>query len=84
MGVYIGKIIAISELNVQVLINEEKVKYHDILYTEQKGKKLYFEVAEEDGNVVSAISRFRNKKPHCKIKRHSSQTPKTHSELCFL
>ena len=55
MGVYIGKIIAISELNVQVLINEEKVKYHDILYTEQKGKKLYFEVAEEDGNVVSAI-----------------------------
>lgn len=55
MGVYIGKIIAISELNVQVLINDEKVKFHDILYTEQKGKKLYFEVAEEDGNVVSAI-----------------------------
>lgn len=55
MGVYIGKIISISELNVQVLINDEKVKYHDILYSEQKGKKIYFEVAEEDGNVVSAI-----------------------------
>lgn len=55
MGIYIGKIISISELNVQVLINDEKVKYHDILYSEQKGKKIYFEVAEEDGNVVSAI-----------------------------
>ncbi len=55
MGEYIGKIIAVSELNVQILINDAKIKYHDVLYAEQKGKTLYFEVAEEDGNVVSAI-----------------------------
>ncbi len=55
MGVYIGKIVAISELNIQILINEEKVKFHDVLYAEQKGKRIYFEVAEEDGNIVSAI-----------------------------
>lgn len=55
MGVYIGKIVTISELNIQILINEEKVKFHDVLYAEQKGKRIYFEVAEEDGNIVSAI-----------------------------
>ena len=53
--VVVGKIISVSELNVAVLINNEKVKYHDILYTYIKGKKLEFEVVEEDGNMVSAI-----------------------------
>ena len=53
--VMVGKIISVSELNVAVLINDEKVKYHDILYTYNKGKKIEFEVVEEDGNMVSAI-----------------------------
>lgn len=53
--VIVGKIISVSELNVAVLINDEKVKYHDILYTYNKGKKIEFEVVEEDGNMVSAI-----------------------------
>ncbi len=53
--VCVGRIIAISELNVTVLINEQKIKYRDILYAMNKGKKIQFEVTEEDGKVVSAI-----------------------------
>ena len=55
MGVCVGKILTISELNVQVLLNGEKVKYHDILYTNIKGREILFEVTEEDGNIVSAV-----------------------------
>ncbi|MBR1390849.1 MAG: F0F1 ATP synthase subunit beta [Lachnospiraceae bacterium] len=55
MDTCIGKIISISELNVQILLNGEKVKFHDILSTEHKGKKMYFEVTEEDGNMVAAV-----------------------------
>ena len=51
----VGRIVSISELNVAVLINDEKVKYHDMLYTYNKGKKIQFEVAEEEGNLVSTI-----------------------------
>ena len=55
MEVCVGKILTISELNVQILLNGEKVKYHDILCTNIKGKEILFEVTEEDGNVVSAV-----------------------------
>ncbi len=51
----VGKIISVSELNIQVLINNEKIKYRDILYTNSKGRRIEFEVVEEDGNVISAI-----------------------------
>ena len=53
--VCVGKIISVSELNVTVLLTENKVKIRDILYTYNKGKKIEFEVAEEDGEVISAI-----------------------------
>ncbi len=55
MEVCVGKILTISELNVQILLNEEKVKYHDILYTNFKGKEILFEVTEEDGHIVYAV-----------------------------
>lgn len=55
METCIGKIISISELNVQILLNGEKVKYHDILCADNKNRKIYFEVTEEDGNIVSAV-----------------------------
>ena len=55
MEVCVGKILTISELNVQILLNEEKVKYHDVLYTSFKGKEILFEVTEEDGHIVSAV-----------------------------
>ena len=55
MSEAVGKIISVSELNVHVLISDQKIKYRDILYTESKGKRIEFEVVEEDGNVVSAI-----------------------------
>ena len=38
----VGRIVSISELNVAMLINDEKVKYHDMLYTYNKGKKIQF------------------------------------------
>ena len=53
--VCVGKIVSISELNVQIMINDEKVKYHDMLYAMNKGKKIQFEVQEEDGRVASCI-----------------------------
>ncbi len=55
METCIGKIISISELNVQILLNGEKVKFHDVLWADSKGKRVYFEVTEEDGNMVSAV-----------------------------
>ena len=55
MEVCVGKILTISELNVQILLNGEKVKYHDVLFTKLKGKEVLFEVTEEDGNIVSAV-----------------------------
>lgn len=55
MGTYAGKIIAVSELNVQILVPEGKIRFHDILYTQLRGKEIYFEAVEEDGNIVSAI-----------------------------
>lgn len=51
----IGKVIAISELNVRVLVEEGKIHIKDVLCAELRGKRVAFEVAEEDGNVVSAI-----------------------------
>lgn len=51
----IGKVISISELNVRILVEEGKIHIQDVLYAEVRGKRVCFEVAEEDGNVVSAI-----------------------------
>lgn len=53
--VCVGKIVAIAELNVQVLRNDNKVRYHDVLYAVNKGKKIQFEVAEVDGRIIFAI-----------------------------
>ena len=55
METCIGKIVFVSELNVQILLNGEKVKFHDVLEAKVKGKTYHFEVTEEDGNIVSAI-----------------------------
>lgn len=55
METCIGKIISVSELNVQILLNGEKVKYHDVLKATIKNKDMFFEVTEEDGNIVYAI-----------------------------
>lgn len=55
METCIGKIVFVSELNVQILLNGEKVKFHDVLEAKVKGKTYHFEVVEEDGNIISAI-----------------------------
>lgn len=55
MDTCIGKIVSISELNVQILLNGEKVKFHDILWADCGNHQISFEVTEEDGNVVSAV-----------------------------
>lgn len=51
----VGKVISVSELNVRVLVEEGKIRIQNILYADVRGKRVCFEVAEEDGNVVSAI-----------------------------
>lgn len=51
----VGKVIAVSELNVRILVEDGKVHFQNILYADVRGKRVSFEVAEEDGNVVSAI-----------------------------
>ncbi len=51
----VGKVISVSELNVRVLVEEGKIRIQNILYAEVRGKRVCFEVAEEDENVVSAI-----------------------------
>ena len=51
----IGKVIAISELNVRILAEEKKIHIRDVLYAQVRGKRVCFEVMEEDGNVASAI-----------------------------
>lgn len=55
MGEAVGKVIAVSELNVRILVEEGKIHFQNVLYADVRGKRLSFEVAEEDGNVVSAI-----------------------------
>jgi len=50
-----GKIIAISELCVEVWVGDCPVKPRDILYTFLNGKKLSMEVQDMDGSVVMAI-----------------------------
>ncbi len=55
MGELVGKVISVSELNVKVLVEDGKIHLQNILYADVRGKRVSFEVAEEDGNVVSAI-----------------------------
>lgn len=51
----VGKIISVSELNVSILMGDEKVKYRDVLYVLNKDERIDFEVKEINGNIVSAI-----------------------------
>lgn len=51
----IGKIIAISELNVKVLVEEGGIHFHDVLYAMNNNKKIGFEVVEEDGNIAYCV-----------------------------
>lgn len=55
MGEAVGKVISVSELNVRILVEEGKIHFQNVLYADVRGKRVCFEVAEEDGNVVSAI-----------------------------
>ena len=52
----VGKIIAISDLNVKVLLFDTKVQLKDILcYTDENGKKHQFEVIQIDENIATTI-----------------------------
>jgi F-type H+-transporting ATPase subunit beta len=51
----IGKIIAVSDLNVTVLSSGATVKNRNILSTELDGKKRLFEVSDVTGSLVSCI-----------------------------
>jgi len=54
----IGKIIAISELNVKILLNSSKeVKIGDILFSSENNA--FFEIAEIEGNIAIGIPFYR-------------------------
>ena len=57
METCIGKIISISELNVQILLNGEKVKFHDVLWADSKGRRVYFE-ANLFVNTIDRVIRY--------------------------
>lgn len=51
----IGRIIGMTELNIEVLVEGAKLKTRDVLSTILNGKKQYFEVEKVSGNKVSCI-----------------------------
>jgi F-type H+-transporting ATPase subunit beta len=53
--VEVGKIIAVSDLNVTVLAADSQLKNRNILYTELDGVKRLFEVSDVTGSLVSCI-----------------------------
>lgn len=56
MSEIVGKIVAVSELNVQVLVDpSKKVQLRDILYVDYKGKRYIFEAEEAERSVIHAL-----------------------------
>ena len=51
----VGKIIAVSELNIRILLNNEDIKTGDVLYAVINDKQKQFEVVEIINNVATAI-----------------------------
>lgn len=51
----IGKIVSISDLNIEVALMKEQVKYRDILYVEENGKKHQMEVSEVSGSIAMCL-----------------------------
>ncbi len=51
----IGKIISISNLRVDILLDSKEINIRDIVWTEQDGRRDRFEVAQIDGGVALAI-----------------------------
>ncbi len=60
-GTFIGQIVSISSLKVDIFMEKPVVKVRDRVFTERSGRKYWFEVAEIKGSVASAIC-FNNTK----------------------
>lgn len=54
--VKIGKIISVAELNIEILTDQCPVKKRDMLYVKMGDEIREFEVAEIDGQMISAIA----------------------------
>lgn len=54
--VKIGKIISVAELNIEILTDQCPVKKRDMLYVKMGDEIREFEVAEIDGQIISAIA----------------------------
>lgn len=54
-GKYIGRIISVSSLKVEVFLEEACVGIRDLLYTEVNGNRIYMEIAEINGSIAAAI-----------------------------
>lgn len=51
----IGKLISISNMRVEILLNDSKLKLRDVVYVRCKEKECCFEIAAISGNIATAI-----------------------------
>ncbi len=51
----LGKIISVSNLRVDILLENRKIDIRNIVYAERDGRRDYFEVAQIDGSIALAI-----------------------------
>lgn len=52
----IGKIVSVSNLKIEIFLENDQIKLRDLVYTDFKDKRYYFEIAEIDGSLASAIA----------------------------
>ena len=51
----VGRILELSELTVEILLEETHIRIKDVLSTKNGEKEYHFEVAKVSGNRVSAM-----------------------------
>ncbi|MBR2408199.1 MAG: F0F1 ATP synthase subunit beta [Lachnospiraceae bacterium] len=51
----VGKLISISNMRVEILLNESKLKLRDVVYVVSKDKEYCFEISSIQGNIATAI-----------------------------
>lgn len=51
----IGKLVSISNMRVEVLLEDNRLKLRDIIYTENKGQTFHFEIVSINNNIATAV-----------------------------
>ena len=51
----VGKLVSISKMRVEILLNDSKLKLRDVVYVVSKGEEHCFEISSIQGNIATAI-----------------------------